>query len=169
MPMHLRLSTVTCWCASRVRDNGEGANMMSRQQPGDHIDVRIRGDVSGQVAAGKHIRQYKNVGKESSQVSTDDLAALRSVLDQLRAQVESAAPPEKKVAALERADELSEAVTAEHPDVSTMEYVRGWFGKNVPSLAGAMASVLSHPLVVKVMQAAGNDVLTEFERRLGQG
>lgn len=46
------------------------------------------------------------------------------MLDTLKAQVETEAPPEKKEAALERLEELKEAVTAKEPDLSTMEYIK---------------------------------------------
>jgi len=39
-------------------------------------------------------------------------------------------------------DKLEQAITERKPDLSTMEYVRNWFGKHIPGLAGAVVSVV---------------------------
>ena len=59
-------------------------------------------------------------------------------------------------------------VNAEEPDLSVMEYVKGWFGKHLPQLAGAVASVVVHPVVGKVVGAAGDLAAAEFRRRFGE-
>lgn len=79
------------------------------------------------------------------------------------------APPEKKEAALERVQELEEAVTAEKPDLTTMEYVKQWFVKNLPGLAGAVTGVVVNPIVGKLVEAAGDALAAEFRRRFGGG
>ena len=81
--------------------------------------------------------------------------------------MEVKAPPEKKDAALERVDELEEAITAQEPDLPTMEYVKRWFVRNLPDLAGAVTSVVVHPIVGKLVEAAGDALAAEFRRRFG--
>ena len=66
------------------------------------------------------------------------------------------APPEKKDAALEWVEELGEALTAGELDLTTMEYVKRWFVKNLPGLAEAVTSVVVHPIVGKLAEAAGD-------------
>ncbi len=96
------------------------------------------------------------------------LALVRQKLSELRAQVEAQAPPRKKKAALERVDELSDALTATPPDLDTVAYVQGWFGKNTPAaLAEAVTDVIAHPSVSQLMAAAGETVAAEFRRRFG--
>lgn len=65
-------------------------------------------------------------------------------------------------------EELKEAVTAEKPDLTTIEYVKGWFVKNLPDLAGAVTSVVVHPIVGKLVEAASDALAAEFRRRFGR-
>ena len=88
-------------------------------------------------------------------------------MKELRTKVEAEAEPEKKDAALERVAELEQAIVEEKPDLSTMEYVKKWFGKNLPGLAGAVTSVVVHPIVGKLVEAGGEALVSEFHRRFG--
>jgi hypothetical protein len=143
--------------------------MSNKKESGDDIRATISGDVSGQVAVGKDITQTQAVGAAPPQVTEAELAELRQAFADLKAKVEAEAPPEKKAAALERMDELEEAITAEEPDLTTMEYVKGWFVKNLPALGGAVTSILVHPIVGRLVEAAGDVAVTEFRRRFGGG
>jgi len=127
--------------------------------------VVITGDVSGQVAAGEGITQIRTGGVSGPEVTAADLAELQRLLADLKAQVEAQAPPEKRAAALERVGELGEAVAAAEPDLTTMEYVKRWFVRNIPELAGVVTGVLVHPVVGKLVEAAGDALATEFRRR----
>ena len=134
---------------------------------GDVINANISGHVSGQVGVGKGITQTQTIGAEPPKVTETELAELRKLLSELKAQVEVEAPPEKKDGALERVEELEQAVTAKEPDLTTMEYVRRWFAKNLPTLAGAVTGVVVNPIVGKVVEAAGEGLAAEFRRRFG--
>jgi hypothetical protein len=48
-----------------------------------------------------------------------------------------------------------------------MEYVKRWFVKNLPGLAGAVTSIVVHPIVGKLVEAAGDALAAEFRRRFG--
>ena len=66
------------------------------------------------------------------------LAAPAEVVDELQAGVDVAPPPaDKRDGALERIDELEEALVTHKPDPATAGYVKGWFARNVPGIAGA--------------------------------
>ena len=132
---------------------------------GDRIDITI-GDHASQVAAGKNIHQ--TAGNHASSTVTDmDLAKLRELVSELRRQVDSEAPADKKTSALERVDELESAVTARKSDMTTIEYVKNWFGKNLPQLSGSVVSVLVNPIVGKVVEAVGEITAAELKSRLG--
>jgi hypothetical protein len=146
----------------------EGDAMNEREKDRESVSATISGDVSGQVAVGSHIAQSQAVGAARTALTEADLASLRQVLADLKAQVAAEAPPDKKDAAVERVDELEAAVTAKEPDLSTMEYVRNWFAKNAPKLAGAVTSVVVHPIVGKAIEAAGDLVSAEYRRRFGR-
>ena len=145
----------------------EGTMGKEQEKSGDVIRATISGDVSGQVAVGKGITQTQTIGAARPEVTEADLAELRRILADLRAKVAAEAPPDKKDTALERVEELEEAVIAEEPDLTTMEYVKRWFVKNLPELAGAVTSVVVHPIVGKLVEAAGDVLAAEFRRRFG--
>ncbi len=138
---------------------------------GDNIRVTIGGSVSGggQVAAGRNISQsYVRTHTEGAAPVTDaDLAELRSAIESVKAQVVATAPAEQQAAALERIDELEQAVVADEPDLTTLQYVRKWFGKNLPKLAGSVTGLIIHPVVGKIVEAAGDLAVRQFRELFG--
>jgi len=141
--------------------------MNEQPKPGDSIQATISGGVSGQVAVGKKIAQTQ-ISTSRPEVTEADRAELRQLLADLRAQVAANAPPGEKDAALERVDELGEAITAKEPDLTTMEYVTRWFGKRLPQMAGLVTGVVVHPVVGKIVEAAGDLLANEFKQRFGE-
>jgi uncharacterized membrane protein YgcG len=141
--------------------------MSDEKRSGDYISANV-GNVSdrSQVAVGKEISQAQTHGAPPA-VTEADMAALRQMFDELRARVEQEAPPDKKEKALERVDELKEAVTAKEPDLTTMEYVKNWFVKHLPSAAGSVVSLIVHPLVGKLVEVGGEALADTFRRRFG--
>jgi hypothetical protein len=146
---------------------GDAGTVSEPEKTGDVIRATISGDISGQVAVGKGITQIQTIGAARPQVTEADMAELRQALADLKTKVAAEASPEQRDAALERVDELQEALTAEEPDLTTMEYVKRWFVKNLPGLAGAVTSVAVHPIVGKLMEAAGDALAAEFRHRFG--
>ncbi len=139
--------------------------MRKKRNPNPEIQATIQGNVSGQIAIGNNIRQSQK--KVYRSVSSSDLKILRQLLAGLREKVETEVPPDQKEAALEQVDELQQAVTQKKPDLSTMESVKNWFGKNVPALAGAVTSLIVHPIVGKLVEAGGDLLVKEFQHRFG--
>ena len=137
--------------------------MPKRSKPKDGINVNIKGDVSGQIVVGNNNSVTKSI--QNAAVTPAELVELRKLLGELRSKVQVEAALDKKDAALEKVAELEQAVLEERPDLSTMEYVRNWFGKHLPGLAGTVVSVLVHPVVGKLVEAAGDAVADEFKRR----
>jgi hypothetical protein len=138
--------------------------MLREAQSNDKITATISGPVSGQVAVGKGITQISAPGW-AARPSEAELASLRQAFVDFRELVSAAAPPEKQPAALERVDELEEAITSSEPDLSTMEYVKVWFSKNLPGLAGAVTGLIVNPVVGKLVEVAGDVLAAEFRRR----
>ena len=68
-------------------------------------------------------------------ITEEDRAQLQQMFAELRTKIEQEVPPEEKEKALERVDELKEAVTAKEPDLTTMEYVKNWFEQK-PAVSG---------------------------------
>ena len=48
-----------------------------------------------------------------------------------------------------------------------MEYVRDWFARHLPKLAGTVGALVVHPIVGKIVEASGEVIALEFKRRFG--
>jgi hypothetical protein len=145
--------------------------MRTNSGSGDHITVSIGGSVQegGQIGVGRDISQsYVRTHTEGAGPVTEaDLAELRGAIASVKAEVLAAAPADQQAAALERIDELEEAVVAGEPDLTTLQYVRKWFGKNLPKLAGAVTGLIVHPVVGKIVEAAGELAARQFRELFG--
>jgi len=141
--------------------------MNDEKNSGDSITANI-GDVSerSQVAVGKGVTQTQTYGAPPV-VTAEDIAQLQQMFDELKATIEQEVAPAEKERALERVEELKEAVTAKEPDLTTMEYVKNWFGKNVPSVASSVVNLIVHPLVGKFVAAGGKALAATFRERFG--
>ena len=135
---------------------------MSQPTGGDHISGTFTGNVSGQVAVGKNIAQTHQV-TAAEPVTDAEREQLHQLFEQLRSQLAAQAPPEQKDAAIERLQELEEAVQAEEPDLNTMQYVKNWFLKKLPTFAGLVTGVLVNPVVGKLVQSAGDSAVAHLE------
>jgi hypothetical protein len=140
---------------------------MNDEKKSFSIESKI-GNVSGgsQVAVGSDISQVRTQNA-SPNITEADRAALRQLFDDLKTKIEREAPPEEKEKALERVEELNEAVSAKEPDLTTMEYVRNWFLKHLPSVAGSVTSLIVHPLVGKLVEVGGDALASTFRKRFG--
>ena len=139
--------------------------MKEEKKSGDRISARI-GDVSGgsQVAVGKDIEQKQTFGPPPTEA---EMAQLLEMFNQLKAKIAQEVPAEQKAQAIERVDELEKAVTAKEPDLTTMEYVRNWFVKNLPTVAGSVVGLIVNPLVGKLVEVGGEALASNFRQRFG--
>lgn len=129
--------------------------------------ITITGNTSGQIAVGNNNKQSQTT--VHNKINPGEVKELRRAIDELRAKVEALSDPGVKDSALEQVDQLEQAVTAKKPNVSKMERVKNWFGKNVPALAGAVTSVVVHPIVGKLVEAGGDMLVKEFQEKFGGG
>lgn len=143
----------------------EKKNNKKNVKGGDEINIQI-GDNASQVAAGKDVHQTIRT-QSHIEVTEADFEAARELFKSLREEIETQVPPEKKEAALQRATELEEAITGEKPDLTTIDYVKSWFGKNIPQLAGTIANILINPIITKLVGAAGDVTVEQLKRILG--
>jgi hypothetical protein len=130
------------------------------------VTADVSGDVSGQLIIGSGNKQVR-IEQTTAPVTEAELAELRALLAQLREEVAATAPPEQRQAATERIGELKQAVLAPKPDLTTMEYVRNWFLKHLPALAGTVTGLVINPIVGKLVEAGGDALSAEFRRRFG--
>jgi len=138
----------------------------SERKDEKRIDIR---DVSGQVAIGNHNIQSQTIETKNVTVSEAELKALQKMFENVKDQITEKAPKEKQEKALEKVSELEEAIKTKKPDLTTMEYVKNWFEKNLPQLAGAVTGLVVNPIVGKLVEVAGETIANEFKRRFGGG
>jgi hypothetical protein len=141
--------------------------MSNRRQPKNGTHITTGPLKNSQVAIGDGNVQTYEASGAPPEVTRAELDQLHKLFADLKAQVEAQAPAEKKAAGLERVAELEAAVTAKKPDLTTMGYVKQWFVKNLPSLAGAVTGLVVHPIVGKLVELAGEMLASELKERLG--
>lgn len=136
---------------------------------GDHISANISGPVSGQIGVGKDIAITRSSGSPApiTEQEIAQVAELKGEIAALRAQIEVESPPETKDEALEKVQELEDAIASEKPDPTMLIKVQGWFARNLPMLAGAVTSVVVHPLVGRLVESAGDIATEEIRTRFG--
>ena len=105
---------------------------------------------------------------EAPAITTAELKKLRAKFRMLKQQIEATVPEDKKVEALNKADQLQVTVLDKNPNPSKMASIRNWFVKNAPGIAGVVTSVVVHPIVGKLVEAAGDAVASEFKKKFGQ-
>ena len=137
-----------------------------RSTGGDVITATI-GDNASQVAVGKNIRQQQI--SSSAEVTEANLKQLNDLFASFKQQIEQQAPPDKKAAALERVEELQQEIASKKPDLTTFDYVKSWFGKNLPGLLGGVTSLIINPIVGKVVEAASGLAAEALKKRFGGG
>jgi len=138
----------------------------SDRSTGRSTRIEVGGTLSGQVVVGDN-NQLIRTHVAGPLVTEAERGQLELAFANLRAAVEQVAPAERRQAGQERITELQEAVMADEPDLTTMEYVRKWFTRNLPGVAGAVAAIIVDPIVGKLVAAAGDALVVEFDRRLG--
>jgi len=122
-------------------------------------------DVSGQIAIGNNNIQTQNITKKNITITKNELETLNKMFENVKIQVAKNAPGDMQEKALEKVSELEEAIKTDKPDLTTMEYVKKWFEKNLPQLAGAVTSLVVNPIVGKLVEVAGETIANEFKRR----
>ncbi|KUL46339.1 hypothetical protein [Streptomyces regalis] len=133
---------------------------------GGRYEVHVN-DVSGQLVVGSYNTVTYNEGVRAAPtpVTEAQLAELHAQFIRLRSAV--AELGEVNRSAEERLDELEEAVTSAEPDVSVMVYVRNWFLRTLPALAGTVTALIADPVVGQLVQQAGDQLALEYDRHFG--
>jgi hypothetical protein len=148
-----------------------GGNVGGSVTVGDHnIEVGSVGPGANVVIGGESAQQIFDARQQArlSRVATpEEIASLAHAFHSLDQRIAEAAPNEKKAEAQAQAEALKEAVAAEKPDVTAMAQAKAWFVESLPALLGAVTSVLSHPLVGRLVEAAGQFTVDRFRSRLG--
>jgi hypothetical protein len=140
----------------------EGETMKDDESPARY-SVQIGGSVSGQVGVGSDISQTM-----TSPAAGAAAPGLAELIEELRRTVAAKAPPEQREEAVAKVEELGAAVTASgQPDVRTMASVRNWFALHLPKVIGSVMGLIVHPLVGKVVEAAGDLVVDQFKDSFG--
>lgn len=124
------------------------------------------GDNAHMIAIGENIHQADSSSRSGQEITKEDIAIIRTLFTDLRQNIKEGAPTDKKDAALERVNEVEAELTSRKPRLSTFEYVKNWFSKNLPNLLGVLTSVFIHPIVGKIVESTGEVAADEFKKLL---
>lgn len=143
-------------------------NEHDNPQPSISANIRAR-DISGPTVIGSENVVTQQYGQPiAPAVTPAELDELRQMFEQLKLQIQAQVPADQQTSALERVDELQAAIADKKPDFTTMQYVKQWFAKHLPQLTGAVTGIVIHPIVGKVVEAAGELAAADFRDRFGQ-
>lgn len=144
-------------------------NEHNEPQPSISANITAR-DISGPTVIGSENVVTQQYGQPMAPTVTPaELDELRQMFERLKLQIQAQVPADKQTSALERVDELQAAIAEKKPDFTTMQYVKQWFAKHLPQLTGAVTGIVIHPIVGKVVEAAGELAAADFRDRFGQG
>jgi len=107
------------------------------------------------------IGDYNTVVQHNG-LSPTEAAELKRVFGDLRSDLSATVPPEQREEALDHVAELEQAVVAAEPDPGRVKRVLRWFRQHAPEVAGAVLSVVVHPLVGKIVEGAGEAIGERF-------
>lgn len=127
----------------------------------DSGSVVISGGSVSQVFTPKQEEVLKSVAKP------EEIKTLETKFTELDKEIEAATPKEIQPEAQEQAEQLKKEVLSEKPDPTILEQAKGWFVSNLPAVLGTVTSILTHPIVGKLVESAGEYTLKNFRERLG--
>jgi hypothetical protein len=137
---------------------------------GGHINIGNnniqQGDMyGGQVIMGPVQSYSPTYNSPKVGVSAAMLAELQPLFTNLKMRAKIQAPAEIRDVALVQLDSLAEAIAEPTPNLDKMASARSWFHQNLPIMAEKLKSFFSHPVVLKIIEAAGEGLVAEFRRR----
>jgi hypothetical protein len=130
------------------------------------------GDVGpgAQVAIGEQIEQ--TVVQAPAELTDDERTEIEQLLAELKRQLgELDLPERKKHVAQDLVEELETELTRTDapPNANTLQYAGDWLLRNIPALAGTLSGLFVHPVVGKVVEAAGDLATGWIRMRFGSG
>jgi hypothetical protein len=135
--------------------------------PGDHYQISVGGHVGGNVVVGRDNQVIGSPTTNIGRPSEAELAAFRTAVDSVKAEVMAAVAPAQAAEAVAQLEEFHKAAVAPKPDLSTMQRVRTWFIDHAPTMVGTVTGLLVHPVVGALVKSAGDAVVAEFRQRFG--
>lgn len=106
--------------------------MPKQQKTNNRISVNITGDVSGQIVIGNNNEVKKSIAHLPP--NSTNMKSLLRLLNDLKFRIQTEAPDDKKEDALEKANELANAIHEKNLYLVDVGYVKKWFGENLPDL-----------------------------------
>ena len=125
--------------------------MNDERTPTPQPSIHIGGPVSGSII----VQGSNNTVRQQIATPAEEADLSRSIAE-LRAKVESLVPADQKSEAIAQVAAIEAATKGDRPEVSKLASARAWFLKHLPALAGSVMSVVVHPLVGKLVEAAGD-------------
>jgi hypothetical protein len=99
--------------------------------------------------------------------SLEEIESLERIFQELVRQTDTTILGGARTHLVEKTGELKSEINRGKPDVNKLVQIKEWFGKNAPAMLGSVISILTHPVVGKLVEAAGEYTLSQFRLRLG--
>ena len=97
----------------------------------------------------------------------EELTAFANLFRTIDQEIAATVPPNDQAKAREQVEEIKTQVTSAKPDLSKLEQAKKWFVDHLPALVGGVTGILTHPIVGKIVESAGEFTLKQFRARLG--
>jgi hypothetical protein len=119
------------------------------------------------VGAGSINDVFQEIKTLARFASPEELATFANLFRALDQEIAKTVPPNEQAQAREQVEEIKTQVTRDKPDLSKLEQAQKWFVDHLPALVGGVTGILTHPLVGKIVESAGEFTLKQFRERLG--
>ncbi|MBI5651306.1 MAG: hypothetical protein HZC40_12825 [Chloroflexi bacterium] len=146
-----------------------GGNVGGAVTIGDN-NVQIGSVASGGrvvVGAGSISDVFQEIKTLARFATPEELGAFANLFRALDQEIAKQPSPEIQVQAQNQVEQIKQAVAGEKPNVPMLEQAKKWFADNLPALLGTVTGILTHPLIGKAVEAAGEFTLKQFRDRLG--
>lgn len=141
--------------------------MRKKKPPNNGINLTIGGDIANsQIAVGSNIQMRRSIHAVKGALTSEEVKELSVLIEALQAQVRKDAPRGMQDLALEKLSVFATSITLPKPDTAMMARMLGWFSENIPAVSGAVMALSTHPLVVKLMRASGEESANEFKHQV---
>ncbi|TCM33224.1 hypothetical protein [Kribbella sp. VKM Ac-2568] len=119
---------------------------------------------SASQIANSQVLQGDNSTISVARLSSDDNVELRTLFTKLDSEIANTAlTAAEREDATKQASDLKAAITRQDaPDVSRMHSIVSWFKAHIPTLVGAVLSVVVNPIVGQLVSAGGDLLVQEF-------
>ena len=119
------------------------------------------------VGAGSINDVFQEIKTLARFATPEEITAFANLFRALDEEIAATVPPNDQAQAREHVAEIKTQVASEKPNLTKLEQAKKWFVDHLPALVGGVTGILTHPIVGKIVESAGEFTLKQFRERLG--